>query len=71
MIYNDHVVGSTAKFIVAEPKALQPLQGVSLSSQNVGDDFESVLKLFLRALGVGVGNISKGSKGDADFFRRH
>ena len=44
-IYNDHVVGSTVKFIVAEPKALQPLQGISLSRQNVGEDSEQVLKI--------------------------
>ena len=61
IIYNNHVVGNTAKFIVEEPKALQPLQGILLSSQNVGEDFEEVLKR----------NITKGSKGDANFFRCH
>ena len=53
IIYNDHVIGSTAKFIVAEPKALQPLQGISLLCQNVGEDFEGVLKIFGRELGEG------------------
>ena len=63
IIYNDHVVGSTAKFIAAEHKALQPLQGISLSSQTMVRILKGFLNFFEGNWGRGVETFLKAVRG--------